>query len=186
MGILRFFKCAVVGICMSAWIMGCSDFYRKDFIHITSAHQDSKEKQAFKEREIQAMRKSQILVDNHTRIVMIVRYMNEVDDTFGGSDNKEVFFVEIYDKLGQVGLKDLQFSLKNMYKSIEPSDVSKLSVADMEVLKPDVVYNDMYKVVFESIGARGKDMLRFNVEIVDVGSMSVDFSYAKAKSNLTK
>ena len=112
--------------------------------------------------------------------------MNEVDDTFGGSDNKEVFFVELYDKLGQVKLKDLQFSLKNIYKSIKPSNVSKLSTADMEFLKPDVIYNDMYKVVFESIGARGKDMLQFNVEIAGVGNMSVDFSYAKAKSNLTK
>ena len=166
-------------------IAGCSDFYRKDFIHITSAYEDSKEKRAFKEREIQAMRKSQILIHNHTRVVMIVRYMNEVDDTFGGSDNKEVFFVELYDKLGQVKLKDLQFSLKNIYKSIKPSNVSKLSTADMEFLKPDVIYNDMYKVVFESIGARGKDMLQFNVEIAGVGNMSVDFSYAK-KSNLTK
>lgn len=178
--------CVIIGICMNVWIAGCSDFYRKDFIHITSAYEDSKEKRAFKEREIQAMRKSQILIHNHTRVVMIVRYMNEVDDTFGGSDNKEVFFVELYDKLGQVKLKDLQFSLKNIYKSIKPSNVSKLSTADMEFLKPDVIYNDMYKVVFESIGARGKDMLQFNVEIAGVGNMSVDFSYAKAKSNLTK
>ncbi len=92
----------------------------------------------------------------------------------------------MYDKVGQVKLKDLQFSLKNIYKSIKPSNVSKLSTADMEFLKPDVIYNDMYKVVFESIGARGKDMLQFNVEIAGVGNMSVDFSYAKAKSNLTK
>ncbi len=148
--------CVITGICMNVWIAGCSDFYRKDFIHITSAYEDSKEKRAFKEREIQA------------------------------SDNKEVFFVELYDKVGQVKLKDLQFSLKNIYKSIKPSNVSKLSTADMEFLKPDVIYNDMYKVVFESIGARGKDMLQFNVEIAGVGNMSVDFSYAKAKSNLTK
>ncbi len=64
--------------------------------------------------------------------------------------------------------------------------IGKSLAKKAEALGMNVIYNDMYKVVFESIGARGKDMLQFNVEIAGVGNMSVDFSYAKAKSNLTK
>lgn len=167
-------------------LMGCSDFYKKKFVHIASAHYKSQDEKSIKEREIQAMRKSQILQDNHTQILMIARYINEIDKKWIGAESGEVFLIEVYDKLDVVSEKNMKFSLKTAYNSLESSKIEKLDSKNLGNFSPDITYNDVYFVAFEGIGKRGKDTLKLFAEIKGVGRMSFDFGYAKRESKLTQ
>ncbi|WP_291025932.1 hypothetical protein [Helicobacter sp.] len=164
--------------------VGCSDFYRKDFIHIPSAHNTEQETQ--KEQEIQATRKGQILENNHTRVVMIVRYMNEISKNFVKDEKGEVFLVELYARNEQIPLELLSFNLSSTYKSLEAEKISKQNKQDLGEFAPDIAYNNIYKVVFGSMGFRGRDNLKLTARIEGIGEMNFDFSYAKRKSNLTQ
>ncbi|WP_233706630.1 hypothetical protein [Helicobacter marmotae] len=167
-------------------VQGCSDFYAKDFIHIASATQGTKEENTQKEREIQAMRKSQILQDEHTRVLMIVRYVNEIDSTLLQNGKEEVFLVEVYAKDETLSPNLFSFTLSNTYKSTQANAIIKLSKEELAQFAPDIIYNDVYKVSFAHMGARGRDSLKLLAHIKGIGDMSFDFGYAKAKSNLTK
>lgn len=167
-------------------LMGCSDFHKKNFVHIASAHYKSKEEKSLKEREIQAMRKSQILQDNHTRVLMIARYVNEINKEWVKGIGGEVFLIEVYDKLDELNEKKMKFSLKTTYNSLESSKIEKLDSKNLGSFTPDIAYNDVYLVAFEGVGKRGKDALKLFVEIEGVGRMSFDFGYAKRESKLTQ
>ncbi|WP_300448988.1 hypothetical protein [uncultured Helicobacter sp.] len=173
-------------ILSTTMLCACSDFFRTDFTHIPSVHNAPKEIQTTKELEIQAMRKSQILENNRTRVLMIVRYMNEIDKKFLKQDEGEVFLVEIYTKDTSIPLKSLTFHLSNGYKSIESVQILKMQKADLGHFIPDITYNDIYKVVFHSIGLRGRDNLKFSAQIQNIGSMDFDFGYAKRESKLAQ
>ncbi|TLD97005.1 hypothetical protein LS71_005175 [Helicobacter jaachi] len=165
---------------------GCSDFYRSNFVHIASTHDIPKVEKTLKERQIQAMRKSQILEHNHTRAIMITHYVNDIDAHLVDKNDGEVFFVEVYDKEHQISQNQLTFKLTNPYKSIQARAISKLAPNELGALAPDIIYNDVYKVSFEPIGQRGRDALKLYAHIENVGDMVFDYGYAKRKSNLTK
>lgn len=174
----------VIFLFMTFLCAGCSDFYKKDFVHVPSAFHEADRSQ--KEREIQAMRKSQILEDNHTRVLMIARYMNEIDKRFIQAGEGEVFLVEVYDKRDELDVSKMTFQIHTPYNSLESLKVEKLNINDLGSLAPDIAYNDVYRVVFDTIGVRGKDGLKLLVEVKGIGSMSFDFGYAKRKSKLTQ
>ena len=170
-------------IIMCVLCVGCSDFHRKDFVHIPSAHNSTQKTQ--KENAIQAMRKGQILDNNRTRVLMIVRYMNEVSKDFvSGSD--EVFLVEMYARDEKIAQNRLSLTLKNTYKSIEAYEVLIQDKRDLGQFAPDIVYNDIYKVSFSSIGFRGRDSLKLIAHIKGIGDISFDFGYIKLKGNLAR
>lgn len=166
--------------------MGCSDFYKKDFVHIASAHYKPQDEKLIKERDIQAMRKSQILQDNHTRVLMIARYMNEIDKKWIEPESGEVFLIEVYDKFNLVNEKNMKFTLKTAYNSLESNKIEKLDSKKLGIFSPDIAYNDAYLVTFDRIGKRGRDTLELFAEIIGIGHMSFDFGYAKRKSKLTQ
>ncbi|WP_276925220.1 hypothetical protein [Helicobacter japonicus] len=163
--------------------LGCSDFYHKDFVHIPSAHNAPKKQKIQKENEIQAMRKGQILKNNRTQILMIVRYMNDISDEFVKNDKGEVFLVEIYSREGKLPANLLTFSLQNVYKNIQSNKVSALNKQELGDFVPDIAYNDVYKVSFDSMGFRGRESLKFIAHIKDIGDISFDFGYTQPKSN---
>ena len=179
---MKFFVACVVAFMLTS----CSDFYKKNFVHIASAHYKPQDEKSIKEREIQAMRKSQILQDNHTQILMIARYINEIDKKWIGAESGEVFLIEVYDKLDVVSEKNMKFSLKTAYNSVESSKIEKLDSKNLGTFTPDIAYNDVYLVTFDRIGERGKDALKLFAEIKGVGRMSFDFGYAKRESKLTQ
>lgn len=176
----------VVFLFMTFLCAGCSDFYKKNFVHVPSALHELQEDRSQKEREIQAMRKSQILEDNHTRVLMIARYMNEIDKRFIHAGEGEVFLVEVYDKRDELDASKMTFRIQTPFNSLESDKVEKLNINDLGSLAPDIAYNDVYRVVFDAIGMRGKDELKLLVEVKGIGSMSFDFGYTKRKSRLTQ
>ncbi|STP10455.1 Uncharacterised protein [Helicobacter cinaedi] len=180
---MKFFA---VCVCVAFMLTSCSDFYKKDFVHIASAHYKPKDEKSIKEREIQAMRKSQILQDNHTRVLMIARYVNEINKEWLENTSGEVFLIEVYDKLDEISEKNMKFSLKTAYNSVESSKIEKLDSKNLGTFTPDIAYNDVYLVTFDRIGERGKDALKLFAEIKGVGRMSFDFGYAKRESKLTQ
>ena len=161
---MKFFA---VCVCVAFMLTSCSDFYKKDFVHIASAYYKPKDEKSIKEREIQAMRKSQILQDNHTRVLMIARYVNEINKEWLENTSGEVFLIEVYD-------------------SVESSKIEKLDSKNLGTFTPDIAYNDVYLVSFKRIGERGRDTLKLFAEIKGVGRMSFDFGYAKRESKLTQ
>lgn len=174
----------IYAIC-AIFFNACSDFYAKDSIHIPSANHPIKNQKIKNERKVQAMRKSQILENNHTRVLMIAHYINEIDSSIV-EKNKEIFLVELYSREDDVPMKSLSFSLDNGYKTIEAINISKIEPNEIKDFAPDIAYNDVYKVVFNSIGLMGRNNLKLHVEILNIGSMSFDFGFVKAKSNLTR
>ena len=149
-------------VCVGVAFMltSCSDFYKKDFVHIASAYYKPKDEKSIKEREIQAMRKSQILQDNHTRVLMIARYVNEINKEWLENTSGEVFLIEVYDKLDEISEKNMKFSLKTAYNSVESSKIEKLDSKNLGTFTPDIAYNDVYLVSFKRIGERGRDTLK--------------------------
>lgn len=169
-------------------ILGCSDFYRKDFVHITSALQSIEENKTSLEKSVQAMRKSQIMQDNQIRVLGITHYVNQIDLQRLDPDEKkyQVFWVELYDKSDKLQASDLLFTLSTSYKSIRPLKVIKLTRQELGTFAPDIAYNDVYKVIFKPIGERGRDTLQLKLEIKGVGKMDFYYGYVKRKSNLTR
>lgn len=179
----------VFTLCLCAlFTLGCSDFYRKDFVHITSALQSAEEDKTHLEKSVQAMRKSQIMQDNQIRVLGITRYVNQIDPQLLDSDEKkyQVFWVELYDKSDKLRANDLLFTLSTSYKSIKPLKVVKLTRQELGAFAPDIAYNDVYKVIFKSIGERGRDTTQLKLEIKGVGKMNFYYGYVKRKSNLTR
>ena len=188
---------------LGALLLGCSDFYNKDFVHVASAHNLSKEERAKKEREIQAMRKSQIIQDSQSRLVMIARYVNDYskdlakeliahkseqkksDSGFGVGG--EVFLIEVYDKHDEISPKDMRFVFANPFESVESRQVTKLSQKELEHIAqfvPDIAYNDVYLVLFDPISARGRESLRLEARVKNLGNMRFEFGYIVRKSKL--
>lgn len=173
---------------LSLFILGCSDFYRKDFVHITSALQGVSEDKAHLEKSVQAMRKSQIMHNNQIRVLGITRYVNQIDPQFLDSEERkyQVFWVELYSKSDKLLPKDLLFTLSTAYKNIKPLKVVKLTRQELGIFAPDITYNDVYKVIFQSPGERGRDTLQLKLEIKGIGKMDFHYGYTKRKSNLTR
>lgn len=175
-------------IYIGVFMVGCSDFYRKDFVHITSATHASEQDKAYLEKGVQAMRKSQIMRDNQLQVLGIARYINYIDHSFLQEDEKkyEVFWIEIYDKTNAIRTRDLNFTLSTPYKSIQPIKIVKLKHDELGVFAPDTTYNNVYKVVFKSLGERGRDAINLKLEIKNMGKMSFYYGFAKRKSNLAQ
>lgn len=186
------------GICIGGMLVGCSDFYRSDFTHITSAkiqseqlpqEQDSAQQKILLERKIQAMRKTQILQDEHTRAIGIAHYINDINSEIeksGGLFADDVFYIELYDKIDEISESKLRAKLNNGYKSIESYSIERLNKNTLGILAPDITYNEVYRVRFSHLGARGRENWKLLLEIKGVGVMSFDYGYAKRKSNLAQ
>lgn len=180
----------IINVCLVAFICifmnACSDLNRSNVLFVASANALPKEQEMIKKLDIQAMRKAQIIEDNHTRVLMIAHYMNEIDKSFIKQDKGEVFLVELYARDVHIDLDSLDFTLISTYHTLKAQHISKQNIEELGIFAPDVSYNDVYKVVFDSIGFRGRDNLKLIAEIVDIGMMQFDFSYAKSKSKLAK
>lgn len=165
-------------ILLMALNIGCSDFYTSGTIHSASIASDM----SLKKREIQATRKSQILFNNQSHIIMIARYLNDIDSALLEGEKGEVFIIEIYDKFEKLDIKNISFVLKTAYTELESSAVTKLNANSY--IKQDISYNSLYKVSFKSLGARGRDSLVLEARIKGLGTMAFNYGYAKIKSNL--
>lgn len=174
------------GFWLCAGLISCSDFYRKDFTHIASA--EGYPHKVLFEKRIQAMRKSQILQNNQTRIQAIVSYMNMIDDAqiMPEIKHSEVFLIELYDKNDEVSIDNMTFMLTNGYDEVESTDISLIAPENLGIFAPDVAYHRMYKVLFPLTGAQGKNNLKLVFKVTDIGEMDFNFGYTKTKSRLNQ
>lgn len=124
----------------------------------------------YQEKMMQVTRKSEIIVEGKTQIVMFTTYLSELDRE--KYENGEYFFVEIDFEDEKIGIRDVHFFLAG-YKPVEIKFIKNPNKEGFFVHSP---WNKGYLVRFDSIPQTEISTLKLIAKIKNK-EMKFDYSF---------
>lgn len=149
------------------WFVGCADSVNLMRFTPTS----------LQESYIQATRKTEIIYQEKTQIILIATHLNEFDEEKYPKQRGEVFFINVYQSEGEKDfLKAYNLVLNNGEK---PLKVTPLKAYDLEGLMAEyaIPWGEYYLLEFSPQNKRTQDRLSLTISHQKFGESTLNFGF---------